>query len=190
MGLVGAFIFDIPIKQTAFCCWCFTGNVSDEPQSTYFTISWLLNQNIFSSCYHLLYQLSLWHRWFKFLTEGHTGHWWQKAAWSSPSPGVLQKSAWTGTYLHFKAFSKVLFPLENKWNSFQNLPNETGLSWLLPRIFYFWDIIFYSFFFSGNLSFTHAFSSLSPLPHIFSVSAFFQCISGRFLIWKTYFLFC
>lgn len=145
-----------------------------NPSLHIFTVSWLLNQNIFSSRYHLLYQLSLWHRWFKFLTEGHTGHWWQRAAWSSPSPGVLQESAWTGTYLRSKAFSKDLFTLQSKWNSFQNSPNETGLSELVPRIFH---ILRYSFFFLftflGNYL-SHMLSLSLPSPTYFLFLLFFS----------------
>lgn len=150
-----------------------------NPSLHIFTVSWLLNQNIFSSRYHLLYQLSLWHRWFKFLTEGHTGHWWQRAAWSSPSPGVLQESAWTGTYLRSKAFSKDLFTLQSKWNSFQNSPNETGLSELVPRIFHILRYSFFFFLLFWEIIFHTCFPSLSPPPHIFCFRFF------SVYIWKT-----
>lgn len=129
------------------------------------TVSWLLNQNIFSPCYHILYQVSCGIGDLNSLLKVKQGIG-DRELHRFHRPGALRNSAWTGTYLHFKAFSKDLFTLQSKWNSFQNLPNETGLSELVPRIFQFWAIPFFFFLF-WEIIFHTCFPSLSPPPHIF-----------------------
>lgn len=150
-----------------------------NPSLHIFTVSWLLNQNIFSSRYHLLYQLSLWHRWFNSLLKVTQGTGDRELHGAPPVLGFCRKVHELGLTFVPKLSPKIFSLCKASEIHFRTHPMKLDCQNWCQGFFTFWDILFFFFLLFWEIIFHTCFPSLSPPPHIFCFRFFSVCI------WKT-----